>query len=301
MSAIVIRKCSITEPDTDAVVNAANEGLRAGSGVCGVIFAAAGHALRKSACDAIGHCDTGSAVITPGFDLKAAHIIHAVGPVWEGGRQGEDALLFQTYARALALAAENGCGSVAFPLISAGIFGYPADRAWQIAIRSCGDFLRDGGALDIVFAVLNDSMLELGQRTLAELRSEYWQFKEGLGWKACRDILPGRFTAEYGGSGAYHLYEINEDIFAALSDGMREGDAVGRISAGRHLYMDVNDRCGPPYTVVFDDDYRALCPWAGIVGGEHVWPKVLTDAAVELFASERANREYRRKKQGGAQ
>ena len=81
MRTIEIRKISITDLDTDAVVNAANEGLRAGSGVCGAIFQAAGAAKLQEACDKIGHCDTGSAVITPGFNLKAKYIIHAVGPV----------------------------------------------------------------------------------------------------------------------------------------------------------------------------------------------------------------------------
>jgi hypothetical protein len=77
---------------------------------------------------------------------------------------------------------------------------------------------------------------------------------------------------------------------------MCDEDTYELIGSGRHLYMDVNDRCGPPYTVVFDDEYRELCPWAKIVGGEHVWPKALTDAAVELFESEKPNREYRKKK-----
>ena len=79
---------------------------------------------------------------------------------------------------------------------------------------------------------------------------------------------------------------------------VRSDDRVSRdlIHKGRHLYMDVNDRCGPTYTVVFDDEYKELCPWADIVGSGHVWPEALTDAAVEIFASERANREQRRKK-----
>ncbi len=123
------------------------------------------------------------------------------------------------------------------------------------------------------------------------------QFKEGNGWKACYDEKTGRYTAERGGCGSYHLYEISEEIFRVLATGMMERDVVDLLSGGRHLYMDVNDRCGPPYTVVFDDEYRELCPWADIVGGEHVWPKELTDAAVALFASESANREYRKKKQ----
>ena len=121
------------------------------------------------------------------------------------------------------------------------------------------------------------------------------QFKEGDGWKACFDEAAGRYTAERGGCGYYHLYEITEEIFAALADGMHDDETYKLIDQGRHLYMDVNDRCGPPYTIVFDDEYRELCRWARIVGGEHVWPKELTDAAVELFESEKPNREYRKR------
>lgn len=89
MSTIEIRKISITDVDTDAVVNAANDGLWAGSGVCGAIFAAAGYKQLQDACNKIGHCDTGSAVITPGFNMKAKHIIHAVGPIWKDGKHNE--------------------------------------------------------------------------------------------------------------------------------------------------------------------------------------------------------------------
>lgn len=125
------------------------------------------------------------------------------------------------------------------------------------------------------------------------------QFKKGDGWRACCDEESGRYTAEYGGVGAYHLYEITAEIFAGLADGMTESEASRLIGAGRHLYMDINDRCGPPYTVVFDDAYRELCPWADIVASGKEWPKELTDAAVELFPSERANRARRRKKKNG--
>ena len=123
------------------------------------------------------------------------------------------------------------------------------------------------------------------------------QFKSGCGWKACFDNKTGLYTAETSGPGAYDLYEITAEIFDKLGkEGMDSYDNCRLISDGRHLYMDVNDRCGPPYTVVFDQDYRALCPWAHIVGGDHVWSDELTDAAVEIFASEANNREQRRKK-----
>ena len=158
MRSIKIQKISITDLETDVVVNAANEGLWAGGGVCGAIlcgaiFRAAGHRQLQDACDRIGHCDTGSAVITPGFQLKAKYIIHAVGPVWRDGKHNEPELLYGAYRKSLELAAENGCSSIGFPLISAGIFGYPAEQAWQTAIQACRDFLNKGNEIDIVFAV----------------------------------------------------------------------------------------------------------------------------------------------------
>ncbi len=165
---IEIRKISITDLDTDAVVNAANEGLWAGSGVCGAIFDAAGYEELEAACDKIGHCDTGSAVITPGFHLKAKYIIHAVGPVWAGGDNDEEKLLYGAYYRSLELAKENGCASIGFPLISTGVFGYPIDRAWRVAIRACADFIERDNQVDVVFAVLNERVLEAGQITLKD-------------------------------------------------------------------------------------------------------------------------------------
>ena len=168
MSSIEIRKISITELDTDAIVNAANEGLWAGGGVCGAIFRAAGYEQLQDACDTIGHCDTGSAVITPGFDLKARYIIHAVGPRWSGGKHREPELLYSAYYKSLELALENGCRSIGFPLISAGIFGYPLQGAWQTAVRACGDFLDHltDQSLDIIFAVLSDEIIEAGRAAL---------------------------------------------------------------------------------------------------------------------------------------
>lgn len=122
------------------------------------------------------------------------------------------------------------------------------------------------------------------------------EFKEGCGWKACYDEERDLYTAERGGCGYYHLYEINAEIYAALKDGMSDSDSYHLIDKGRHLYMDVNDRCGPPYTVVLDDDYENLCPWANVISSGKVWPDALTDAAVELFESEKDNREQRRRK-----
>ncbi len=185
MSTIEIRKTSITDLDTDAVVNAANDGLWAGSGVCGAIFSAAGYSKLREACQRIGHCDTGSAVITPGFDLKAKYIIHAVGPVYKDGRHGEPELLYSAYYRSLELALESGCGSIGFPLLSAGVFGYPLRGAWSQALSACRDFLdkHSDASLQIVFAVLQDSILKLGREMLRSDASRY-KIAERGDWKA---------------------------------------------------------------------------------------------------------------------
>ena len=122
------------------------------------------------------------------------------------------------------------------------------------------------------------------------------EFKTGDGWKACYDETTGIYTAERRGCGYYHLYEITKEIFDYLKDGMSDLDTYKQISEGRHLYMDVDDRCGPPYTIIFDDDYEKLCPWAKVVSSGRIWPDELTDAAVEIFESEKNNREQRRKK-----
>ncbi len=168
MSSIRIQKISITDLDTDAVVNAANEHLWEGSGVCGAIFRAAGSEQLQEACDKIGHCDTGSAVITPGFRMRAEYIIHAVGPRWSGGTHGDQELLYSAYQKSLELAEENHCRSVGFPLISAGIFGYPLEEAWETAVASCRDYLQDHPEteMEVIFAVLDDHILNTGRKIL---------------------------------------------------------------------------------------------------------------------------------------
>ena len=145
----------IVRTKADAIVNAANERLLAGGGVCGAIFRAAGERRLQAACDEMGHCDTGSAVATPAFDLPARYVIHAVGPVWQGGSRGERELLAGCYASSLALAADLGCASVAFPLISAGIYGYPKDEALAVATETIESFLAtDAGVNMEVILVL---------------------------------------------------------------------------------------------------------------------------------------------------
>src|SRR3954468_14353312 len=145
-------RADITQESVDAIVNAANSALRRGAGVCGAIFAGAGREL-DAACAAIGHCDTGDAVVTPGFELPARWIVHTVGPVWHGGDQDEPALLASCYRRSIEVAAEAGARSLAFPAISTGIFGYPARPAAEITVATVQEH---GDALDVVRLVAFD-------------------------------------------------------------------------------------------------------------------------------------------------
>jgi O-acetyl-ADP-ribose deacetylase len=125
----------ITTLDVDAIVNAANRTLLGGGGVDGAIHWAAGRELLRE-CETLGGCATGSAKITGGYKLKAKHVIHAVGPVWSGGKKGEDELLASCYRTALDLAAKHRLVSIAFPAISTGVYSFPADRAARIAVST---------------------------------------------------------------------------------------------------------------------------------------------------------------------
>ena len=156
-------QCDITTLQVDAIVNAANSRLAPGSGVCGAIFRAAGYQKLDAACRAIGGCPTGQAVLTDGFDLPARYVIHTVGPIWQGGDHGEQALLQSCYENSLVLAVQQGCKSIAFPLISSGIYGYPREQALRVAISAIQTSLRRQ-ELEVTLALFDPELLALGQK-----------------------------------------------------------------------------------------------------------------------------------------
>ncbi|MBD9479812.1 O-acetyl-ADP-ribose deacetylase [Pseudoxanthomonas sp. PXM02] len=160
-------QANITTLDVDAIVNAANSSLLGGGGVDGAIHRAAGPDLMHE-CRLLGGCKTGEAKITKGYRLPARHVIHTVGPVWRGGDQGEPALLAACYRNSLALAEKHGLHSIAFPCISTGIFGYPADAAARVAVDTVRATLSAASEPpDVTFCCFSGDDLAIYQALLA--------------------------------------------------------------------------------------------------------------------------------------
>lgn len=160
----------ITKMQVDAIVNAANTNLQMGGGVCGAIFQAAGANEMQSACDEIGSCPTGHAVATQSFKLNARYVIHAVGPIWHGGLQGEELKLRSAYQASLQLANVLKCESIAFPLISSGIFRYPKDQALEIAISEISHFLKQHEML-VYLVVFDQKSYVISEKLVSSINS----------------------------------------------------------------------------------------------------------------------------------
>ncbi len=210
----------ITKVECDAIVNAANSTLLGGGGVDGAIHKAAGRGLLAE-CMKLGGCKVGQAKITKGYDLPCKYVIHTVGPKWRGGKSGERELLENCYKNSLALAKENGCETVAFPLISSGVYGYPVNEALKVAVDTVADFLMNNDML-VYIVVYNKNALAAGNKLFCDI-------------------------AQY----------IDENYVAQHSpyDGRRINECTESVPLSRAIFFDDEDYNAPEESVVLSDDY----------------------------------------------
>ena len=168
-SRLELVKGDITQEDTEAIVNAANRSLLGGGGVDGAIHRAGGARILEE-CRKLGDCETGDSKITTGGNLKAKYVIHTVGPIYRGGKQGEEKLLASCYRRSLEIAGENGIKAIAFPSISTGAYGYPIKEASRIALSTVIDYLWKHSEIALVrFVLFSSSDFGIYQQTLKNL------------------------------------------------------------------------------------------------------------------------------------
>ena len=167
---LVLKRGDITKEKADAIVNAANRTLLGGGGVDGAIHRAGGPAILEE-CRTLGGCETGDAKITTGGKLPARHVIHTVGPVWSGGSRDEPDKLASAYRRSMEVASENGVKTIAFPSISTGAYGYPIEKAADIAVKTVAKYLEEHHDIErVTFVLFSDEDLKVYEEALKRLK-----------------------------------------------------------------------------------------------------------------------------------
>ena len=215
---LTIIRNDITKLKVDAIVNAANTTLQKGGGVCGAIFNAAGADRLQNACNFLAPIKTGEAVITQGFNLPAKFIIHTAGPVYKDGKRGEEELLRASYTNSLELATQNGCESIAFPLISSGIFDYPKADALRIATTAIRDYICKHD-IDVSLVVFDKAAFEVSKDLLGAVSSfidDYYIDEQAVKSRKFLDVERRAFEAALPPMTSHHMAE--KDTFASECD-----------------------------------------------------------------------------------
>lgn len=212
----------ITKIEADAIVNAANSGLKMGGGVCGAIFRAAGASQLQQACDSIGYCAEGDAVYTDAFELDARFIIHTVGPVWQGGSANEEAKLRSCYRKSLELAGSLGCKSIAFPLISTGIFGYPKEPALRIAVSEIDSYLMDH-EMQVFLVVLDKQSFGISEKLYKSI-AVYIDEQEADALESKNAIRSRKIDEEISGHYAEQEFRVESSLELSLEDVLKNVD-----------------------------------------------------------------------------
>jgi len=255
MDRISIIRGDITEQQVDAIVNAANTTLLGGGGVDGAIHRAAGPELLEE-CRTLGGCETGKAKITQGYRLPATFVIHTAGPVWRGGKQGEDQLLASCYRQSLDLAESSGLHTIAFPAISTGAYGFPPARATLVAVKTVLGYLaQSAGITKVVFVCHGDAAFHMYQDAIGELAGEGGADRQAVGSAKNDDCLkaPGRtneIREQVRGQlqtieAVYGIQIINRDMLTeeiALTAGDRR--AASFITAALNSWVALNGKRG---------------------------------------------------------